>query len=451
VKRLLPLATLLLLALAGAATGGTGAAGCIATTPANGAGRAPLAVTFTTACAAASWHWDFGDGTSVDTQTASHTFAAGAYTVTLTLAQSDGSQTAETAAVTAYGLVLTPPRRAAYGKRAVFHGRALAEGAGSSAVLSIGSHALAQAPIQPDGSFAFRPKVVSPGPYHVTSGTLVSGEQSIRVRPRVTVRVERKVALAEPTAVVARVFPMAAGRLDVTVRLAGRIVAHARGSGAVRVPLTPSEPGAYRVAVRELPGVGWTQARATLTLRVAAPEPVARGATGPAVRALEERLMAMHYALEQVDSTFGADTYDAVVAFQKVNGLARTGAVGASDWRVLLRVGVPKAQVTGDAIEVDKTRQVLFVVRHGEPQVVIPVSTGATGNTPIGTFHVYRKVAGWDWVLYYPNYFLRGFAVHGYVDVPPYPASHGCVRIPIWVAQRIYALIPFGSRIVIHY
>jgi lipoprotein-anchoring transpeptidase ErfK/SrfK len=64
---------------------------------------------------------------------------------------------------------------------------------------------------------------------------------------------------------------------------------------------------------------------------------------------------------------------------------------------------------------------------------------------------VYRKVNGWDWVLYYPSYFLRGFAVHGYVDVPTYPASHGCVRIPIWVSQRIYGLIPYGSRIVIHY
>jgi lipoprotein-anchoring transpeptidase ErfK/SrfK len=53
-------------------------------------------------------------------------------------------------------------------------------------------------------------------------------------------------------------------------------------------------------------------------------------------------------------------------------------------------------------------------------------------------------------VLYFPSYFLRGFAVHGYPSVPAYPASHGCVRIPIWVAQRIYALISFGSRIVIH-
>ena len=106
----------------------------------------------------------------------------------------------------------------------------------------------------------------------------------------------------------------------------------------------------------------------------------------------------------------------------------------------------------GDAIEVDKTRQVLFVVRHGEAQLVIPVSTGATGNTPLGEFHVYRKVGRLGLGALLPELLparLRGARLP--VDVPIYPASHGCVRIPIWVSQRIYALIPYGSRIVIHY
>ena len=76
--------------------------------------------------------------------------------------------------------------------------------------------------------------------------------------------------------------------------------------------------------------------------------------------------------------------------------------------------------------------------------------TGATGNTPIGEWHVYRKVAGFDWVLYYPSYFLRGFAVHGYPDVPPYPASHGCARIPMWVATKVYADIPEGSAVYVY-
>ena len=74
-------------------------------------------------------------------------------------------------------------------------------------------------------------------------------------------------------------------------------------------------------------------------------------------------------------------------------------------------------------------------MRGGKVTLTVATSTGATGNTPLGTWHVYRKVGGFDWVLYYPSYFLRGFAVHGYPDVPPYPASHGCARIPMWIAQ----------------
>ena len=89
-------------------------------------------------------------------------------------------------------------------------------------------------------------------------------------------------------------------------------------------------------------------------------------------------------------------------------------------------------------------------VRRSERSLRVATSTGATGNTPLGTWHVYRKVGGFDWVLYYPSYFLRGFAVHGYPDVPPYPASHGCARIPMWIAQTVYAQIGYGSTVYVY-
>jgi lipoprotein-anchoring transpeptidase ErfK/SrfK len=82
--------------------------------------------------------------------------------------------------------------------------------------------------------------------------------------------------------------------------------------------------------------------------------------------------------------------------------------------------------------------------------LIVPVSTGRTGNTPIGLFHVYSKVPGGA-VMYYSNYFTGAFAIHGYVDVPPYPASHGCVRIPMWLAIRVYGLISYHTRVLIHY
>jgi N-acetylmuramoyl-L-alanine amidase len=140
-----------------------------------------------------------------------------------------------------------------------------------------------------------------------------------------------------------------------------------------------------------------------------------------------------------------------VVAFQKVTGLPRTGAVDRRVWSALARASVPRARFpSGSHVEVDKTRQVLFEVRNGKVVLAVPVSTGATGNTPLGTWHVYSRVAGWSWVLWFPTYFLRGFAIHGYPDVPTYPASHGCVRVPMWVATRLYSMHPYGYTIRIY-
>jgi hypothetical protein len=202
------------------------------------------------------------------------------------------------------------------------------------------------------------------------------------------------------------------------------------------------------LTVRSQPAAGWASVTETVALPIVQPD-LSLGATGPSVLALEQRLRDLHYAV-QVDGSFGDDDVEAVYAFQKVNGLARTGAVDAALWARLAVAHVPTARYGGDHVEIDKTRQVLFVVRAGKVTLVVATSTGATGNTPVGVWHVYRKVIGFDWVLYYPSYFLRGFAVHGYPDVPPYPASHGCARIPMWIATAVYADIAYGSAVYVY-
>ena len=81
---------------------------------------------------------------------------------------------------------------------------------------------------------------------------------------------------------------------------------------------------------------------------------------------------------------------------------------------------------------------------------VVHVSTGATGNTPVGRWHFYLKTAGLNsHGMYYSNYFLRGFAVHGYASVPPFPASHGCVRTPMWFAPGFYSRWHVGDTIYV--
>ena len=174
------------------------------------------------------------------------------------------------------------------------------------------------------------------------------------------------------------------------------------------------------------------------------------GSRGAGVRALEARLLELRYALPYADGLFERETYEAVLAFQKLNGLPWTGRADARLWRALGRAHVPRARYRGDHIEVSKSRQVLLLVRGGRVEKVVHVSTGATGNTPIGRWQVYRKVVGWDWILWYPMYFLRGFAIHGYPSVPAYPASHGCVRVPMWIAPQLYAATRWRQTIYVY-
>ena len=172
---------------------------------------------------------------------------------------------------------------------------------------------------------------------------------------------------------------------------------------------------------------------------------------------LQRRLGALHYASLGADGSFGQDTLDAVTAFQKVEGLPRTGRADAAFWTKLARATTPRPRYGGgDHVEVDKTRQVLFLVRKGEVASIVPVSTaGIAGyHTPEGRFAVYRKVAGLDdgplGPLYDPSYFTGGYAIHGSPSVPPYPASHGCVRVPMWISWRMYSTIPYGEPVYVY-
>jgi hypothetical protein len=185
-----------------------------------------------------------------------------------------------------------------------------------------------------------------------------------------------------------------------------------------------------------------------MSRRVAAPR-LGLGAHGPAVRFLERRLRSMGYVLRGVDGRFAWDTTEALYAFQKVRGLSRSGVMSTQVWRALRKARTPIAAVPrGNHIEVDKARQVLFEVRGGRVVRIVHVSTGATGNTPLGRWRVYRKTPGFNSLsMYYSMYFIGGFAMHGYHSVPPWPASHGCVRLPNWFAPGLYARWGHGTTV----
>jgi hypothetical protein len=252
------------------------------------------------------------------------------------------------------------------------------------------------------------------------------------------------VALGDSIPARARVEPSWAGRVQ--ARVDGKVVRLSKRGG---LRLGASHTGTRRLGIRLLPNPGFVSVRRSATTLVVVPE-LALGSHGTAVRALELRLREQRYALRRVDGSYDRDTVEAVYAFQSVHGLPQTGRVDAPLWRLIGRSGVPAARYPGTHLEVSKSRQFLLDVRNGLVLRVVHVSTGATGNTPLGTWRVYRTVPGYDWVLYYPLYFLRGFAIHGYPSVPAYPASHGCVRIPMWLATTIFSGHGLGTTIHVY-
>jgi hypothetical protein len=306
-----------------------------------------------------------------------------------------------------------------------------------------GSTYVTAAKVGATGRFHARVLLRSPGPYHARFGGVRSAARTVTLRPELQVNLPAVAPVGGALTLSPRLVPARAGSVRVRVFREGRLVRSRAGM------IPTAAPGSIRIELTTAPRPGYAPVRRTLRAQVVQPS-LGPGSRGPSVRVLERRLAQLHYALRGTDSVYGQDTFEAVLAFQKVNGLPRTGRVEDWLWRRLSRAGVPHAQLGGDYIEVDKTRQVLFVVDDGVVTKVVHVSTGATGNTPLGNWHVYRKVPGWDWVLWYPMYFKGGFAIHGYPSVPAYPASHGCVRIPMWIAPTLYGMHGHGTTVVVH-
>ena len=181
----------------------------------------------------------------------------------------------------------------------------------------------------------------------------------------------------------------------------------------------------------------------------------------------ELRLTELGYWAGGADGVLDSLSRHALVAFQKVEGRERTGRLTAEELQALREAGRPQPLEGGPPhVEVDIRRQVLFVV-DGEGAVVkvLPVSTGNEGSyldqgkwqrahTPRGRFTVERKIDGWRLstlgLLYYPCYFSGGVAIHGSPSVPAYPASHGCVRIPMFAAKEFSQMVPVGTPVIIH-
>jgi peptidoglycan hydrolase-like protein with peptidoglycan-binding domain len=193
------------------------------------------------------------------------------------------------------------------------------------------------------------------------------------------------------------------------------------------------------------------------------------GSVGTRSKAVQQALKDQHYDPGTPDGKFGLKTTMAVWAFQQLHGLSPDGVVGPETEALILAKpaqAMLRPNLGPTHTEVDLTRQVMIVWRDGQPSLITHVSTGSgvaycedtkvgqncgDAVTPEGTYAFGRRVEGWREAplgkLYNPVYFNGGIAVHGAASVPDHPASHGCVRIPMSIAEYFPTLVNTGDPI----
>ena len=202
-------------------------------------------------------------------------------------------------------------------------------------------------------------------------------------------------------------------------------------------------------------------------------------------REAERRLSDMGYWTGAVDGIFDTASREALIAFQKYEGRPITGRLTFDEVEAIRTSASPKPREVGYAhVEVDLDRQVMLIVdevstavrdfsagqsagrsAHSKEVRVLPVSTGSgkpfmdegqesIAHTPRGRFVVYDKSFGWEngqlGSVYYANYISGGVAIHGYPSVPFQPASHGCIRIPMFAARKVSKLLRLGTIVLVY-
>jgi N-acetylmuramoyl-L-alanine amidase len=184
------------------------------------------------------------------------------------------------------------------------------------------------------------------------------------------------------------------------------------------------------------------------------------------IKDAERRLAELGYWTGPVDGVMDAGSTSALIAFQKWEGRPITAKLSADELDAIRNAASPKPRDPGYAhVEVDIDRQILMIVNDDQSVRVLPVSTGSgkpymdlgqpsVAYTPRGRFVVYDKTYGWEHgelgSVYYANYISGGVAIHGYLTVPAQPASHGCIRIPMFAAREVSRLLPVGTIVLVY-
>ena len=185
------------------------------------------------------------------------------------------------------------------------------------------------------------------------------------------------------------------------------------------------------------------------------------------LREAEQHLSSLGYQTGPIDGYPDEATFYAVIAFQRMMNQPPTGSLTLRELAMLRTAPPLKGKFEGFLhVEVSLSKQLLMLVNaDATVKAILPISSGSeksyryarrlhSSRTPLGTFTIFRKVDGWRrsplGVMYYPSYFIRGFAIHGTPSFSKSPSTHGCIAIPLFIAQYLSSQTPIGTTVMVY-
>jgi hypothetical protein len=221
-------------------------------------------------------------------------------------------------------------------------------------------------------------------------------------------------------------------------------------TASFKMPVKAEISGEYRVGVRVDGALVGDPVNFT-----AIPRRVTSG-SGKSSIELMQSLLSDHAYVVGNKGSFDARTGRALIAIRKRLGLSRTPtydsalanalAKGEGDFHV-------RFPGQGRHVEANLSQQLLALIgADGKVQRVYTTSSGKPSTpTVLGTYSVYRKDLGTNSEgMVDSSYFIRGYAIHGYAEVPTYNASHGCLRVPIPDALSIFKWVQYGTKVDVY-
>jgi L,D-transpeptidase-like protein len=178
------------------------------------------------------------------------------------------------------------------------------------------------------------------------------------------------------------------------------------------------------------------------------------GARGAFVALIQQRLAAVHMYIPQ-SGVYDEKTGLAIDAYHRLMGQGTAQSLdGQTVSELLDGRGAFRVRYRGDGkhVEANLGSQLLALIDGAKVQAIYPISSGKPSTpTILGRFHVYLRTPGYlPDGMYYSNFFTGGYAIHGYDPAPDYPASHGCLRLPITDAISVWDWLSIGVPVDVY-